>query len=198
LTYDLFFVFSVSEKVNFVSFLTKVTSIRLTGTLVAAVGLALSIYDAGGLYQADVVSSSGGILILVACAMRLGIVPIYQPHLSYSQTKTGLVTMLRFTSIFTVLPILCRIPLTSLSPDIATALSIFSGFASFFALLAGCFQRIPIKKILLYNCHSQYGICLYSERTTTSFHNLGCIHDFIEPAFFFCSIQIQGRSKHCW
>lgn len=136
---DLFFVFSVSEKVNFVSFLTKVTSIRLTGTLVAAVGLALSIYDAGGLYQADVVSSSGGILILVACAMRLGIVPIYQPHLSYSQTKTGLVTMLRFTSIFTVLPILCRIPLTSLSPDIATALSIFSGFAAFFCAFGWLF-----------------------------------------------------------
>ena len=138
---DLYIIFSVSEKGNFVNFLTTVTSIRLTGTLVAAVGLALSIYDSGGMYRADVVSSSGGIVILIACAMRLGIVPIYQPHLDNAETKTGLVTMLRFTSIFTVLPILCRIPLLSLSPDIAAALSIFSGFTAFFCSLGWLFTK---------------------------------------------------------
>ena len=132
---DLFFIFSISEKGNFVNFLTTVTSIRLTGTLVAAVGLALSIYNAGGLYQADVVSSSGGVVVLIACALRLGIVPIYQPHMDYSETKNGLVTILHLTSIFTVLPILCRIPLSSLSPEIAAVLSVFSGFAAFFCSL---------------------------------------------------------------
>lgn len=144
---DLLFLLSISGQASFVELLSTMTAIRLTGTFLAAIGLAVSMKDSGGTYQADLISSAGGVIILIACALRLGIVPIYQPYMEMPNSQVGLGIVLRLVSVVTVLPVLCRIPLTSLSPDIATALSVFAGFSALICSLGWILSKNPAHRI---------------------------------------------------
>ncbi len=122
---DFLFLLSTSGQAGFLQLLRTTISIRLTGTFLAAVGLAVSMQQ-----PAETVSFAGGVIMLVACALRLGIVPIYQPYMELEEAQIGLGTILRLVSVVSVLSVLSRIPVSYLSPDIAVALSIFSGFSA--------------------------------------------------------------------
>ncbi|MHC1771971.1 MAG: hypothetical protein AB9907_09590 [Flexilinea sp.] len=144
---DLLFLLSLSGKASFIELISTMTAIRLTGTFLAAVGLAVSMKDSGGTYQADLVSSAGGMIILIACALRLGIVPIHQSYMEMPKSQIGLGTVLRLVSVIMVLPVLCRIPLTSLSPVIAAALSVFAGFSALVCSLGWILSKNPVHRI---------------------------------------------------
>ena len=113
------------------SFLTAI-GIRFSGTLLAAASLALS-YSEIGKDSGAFISLHGGVFLLTACALRMGIVPISQPYTEMSASRVGLGTILRSVSILTVMPILSRIPLGALSP----AQRFILGLASAIAALAG-------------------------------------------------------------
>ena len=112
-------------------FLTAI-GVRFAGTLLAAASLALSnaeLENAPGAF----ISLKAGAYLLTACALRMGIFPISQPYSDVSRTRVGLGTMLRLVSVLTVMPILSRIPMGGLRPDLRFVL----GMASAFAALAG-------------------------------------------------------------
>ncbi len=103
--------------------------IRFIGTLLAAAALALSAADIE-LTGDNVVSPTGGIFLLIACALRMGILPITQPYTEMDDSRVGLGTMLRLVSLLTVMPILGRVPLVLLAPRVAVVLSIAVGIAA--------------------------------------------------------------------
>ncbi len=103
--------------------------VRFIGTMLAAAALALSASDIE-LTGDNVVSPTGGIVLLVACALRMGILPITQPYAEMDDNRVGLGTMLRLVSLLTVMPILGRVPLVLLAPRTAVILSIAVGIAS--------------------------------------------------------------------
>lgn len=109
---------------------------RLTGTLLAATSLAMSALptaqSASGMISTstEFISEAGGVVLLIACSLRLGLIPIHQPYAQMDEAHIGLGSMLRLASILTVLPILSRIPLALLAPQLAVFLSLFVGFAA--------------------------------------------------------------------
>ena len=110
------------------SFMTAVGA-RFIGTLLAASSLALSSSElsSGG---APFISPDAAPFLLLACALRMGILPISQPYSEMSSSRVGLGTMLRLVSVLTVMPVLSRIPYSAIGPDIKALLSIAGGFAS--------------------------------------------------------------------
>lgn len=109
-------------------FLTAI-GVRFVGTLMAGASLALS-YSELGRNSGAFVSLKGGTYLLTACALRMGIFPISQPYTEMSETRVGLGTMLRLVSVLTVMPVLSRIPLGGLRPDMRFVLGLASGVAA--------------------------------------------------------------------
>lgn len=109
-------------------FLTAI-GVRFVGTLLAAASLALS-YSELGRNSGAFVSLKGGTYLLTACALRMGIFPISQPYTEMPETRVGLGTMLRLVSVLTVMPVLSRIPLGGLRPDMRFILGLASGVAA--------------------------------------------------------------------
>ena len=103
--------------------------VRFAGTLLAAASLALSDAELGNTPGAFI-SLKAGAYLLTACALRMGIFPISQPYSEMSRTRVGLGTMLRLVSVLTVMPILSRIPMGGLRPDLRFVLGVASAFAS--------------------------------------------------------------------
>lgn len=103
--------------------------VRFAGTLLAAASLALSDAELGNTPGAFI-SLKAGAYLLTACALRMGIFPISQPYSEMSKTRVGLGTMLRLVSVLTVMPVLSRIPMGGLRPDLRFVLGVASAFAS--------------------------------------------------------------------
>lgn len=106
--------------------------IRFIGTLLAASCLSLSNAELGP-DSGAFISLRAGAFLLTACALRMGILPISQPYGEMADSRVGLGTMLRLVSILTVMPVLSRIPLGGLRPDLRSLL----GVAAIIASLAG-------------------------------------------------------------
>ncbi len=103
--------------------------IRFIGTIMAAASLAYSMSDpdlSGRIF----ITPAAGAFLLVACALRMGILPISQPYSDVSVSRVGLGTMLRLVSALTVMPVLSRTPLLVMSLDMNTLLSLAGGVAS--------------------------------------------------------------------
>lgn len=110
------------------TFLTAV-GVRFTGTLLAVACYSLSNAEGDGNTGAFI-SLRAGVYLMIACAFRMGIIPISQPYSDKTQTRVGLGTMLRLASVLTVLPVLSRIPMGGLNPHVRTILGLASSFAS--------------------------------------------------------------------
>jgi hypothetical protein len=78
------------------------------------------------------ISPQGGLLLLAAAGLRLGVLPIHLPYSSESSLRRGLGTMLRLISAAASLVLLARIPETSLASPLTPVLLIFSGIAAIF------------------------------------------------------------------
>ena len=104
-------------------------AVRFVGTILAASSLAYSSADPG-LSGEMFISSRAGIFLMLSCGLRMGILPISQPYSEMSSSRVGLGTMLRLVSVLTVMPVLSRIPMTAVSPNLAIILSLAGGFAS--------------------------------------------------------------------
>ncbi|MBR6088384.1 MAG: hypothetical protein IKP86_00525, partial [Anaerolineaceae bacterium] len=109
-------------------FLTAV-GVRFIGTLLAASSLALSNSELPKGVEAFITPHAGAYLV-TACALRMGIIPVSQPYGEMSESRVGLGTMLRLVSALTVIPVLCRIPMSGMRPDLVTLLIIAGGFAA--------------------------------------------------------------------
>ena len=110
------------------SFLSAV-GVRFIGTLLAASSLALSNSESPSDFQ-GFISLNGGAYLFTACALRMGIMPVSQPYSEMSDSRVGLGTMLRLVSVLTVMPVMSRIPLSGLRPDLVVLLFIAGTFAS--------------------------------------------------------------------
>lgn len=110
------------------SFLSAV-GVRFIGTLLAASSLGLSSSESPSDFQAFI-SLNGGAYLFTACALRMGIMPVSQPYSEMSDSRVGLGTMLRLVSVLTVMPVMSRIPLSGLRPDLVVLLFIAGTFAS--------------------------------------------------------------------
>lgn len=110
------------------SFLSAV-GVRFVGTLLAASSLALSISESPSDFHAFI-SLNGGAYLFTACALRMGIMPVSQPYSEMSDSRAGLGTMLRLVSVLTVMPVMSRIPLSGLRPNLVVLLFIAGSFAS--------------------------------------------------------------------
>lgn len=104
-------------------------AVRFAGTILAASSLAYSSADPD-LTAGMFISDRAGIFLMLACGLRMGILPISQPYAEMSSSRVGLGTMLRLVSVLTVMPVLSRIPMTAVGLDAAAILSIAGGFAS--------------------------------------------------------------------
>jgi len=109
-------------------FLTAI-GVRFVGTLMAAASLALS-YSELGRNSGNFISLRAGAYLFTACALRIGIIPISQPYTEMSASRVGLGTMLRLVSVLTVMPVLSRVPLGGLRPNLRLILSLASTIAS--------------------------------------------------------------------
>ena len=110
------------------SFLSAV-GVRFVGTLLAASSLALSISESPSDFHAFI-SLNGGAYLFTACALRMGIMPVSQPYSEMSDSRAGLGMMLRLVSVLTVMPVMSRIPLSGLQPNLVVLLFIAGSFAS--------------------------------------------------------------------
>lgn len=110
------------------SFLSAV-GVRFVGTLLAAASLALSISESPSDFHAFI-SLNGGAYLFTACALRMGIMPVSQPYSEMSDSRAGLGMMLRLVSVLTVMPVMSRIPLSGLQPNLVVLLFIAGSFAS--------------------------------------------------------------------
>jgi len=110
------------------NFLTAI-GIRFLGTILAASSLAFSTAFSVPESRMFIIPSAAGFL-LVACALRMGIIPISQPYSDVSTSRVGLGAMLRLVSVLTVMPVLSRIPMMEMSLHMLTVLSVFGAFAS--------------------------------------------------------------------
>lgn len=70
------------------------------------------------------ISQTGAVILLIACVLRIGFFPIDQPYTKMVDQFSALGSMLRITSMILVLPILGRISLSLLAPDLAVILRI--------------------------------------------------------------------------
>ena len=109
-------------------FLTAI-GIRFLGTMLAVLSVC---YSAADLSEgiSVYISPKGGVILLLACALRMGILPLSQPYGEMDTSRVGLGTMLRLMSILTVMPVLSRIPMTALSLQTVHLLSLIGAFAS--------------------------------------------------------------------
>ena len=103
--------------------------IRFVGTILAAASFAYSSADQGTGGRMFI-SERAGLSLMLACALRMGILPISQPYSEMSESRVGLGTMLRIVSVLTVMPVLNRIPPAAVSPSLAIVLGIVGGLAS--------------------------------------------------------------------
>lgn len=107
----------------------RALGVRFFGTVLASASMAYSVAEpeaAEGLF----VSAHAGVFLMLACALRIGIFPISQPYSEMSSSRVGLGTMLRLVSALTVIPVMSRVPLVELSPNMGILLSITGGLAS--------------------------------------------------------------------
>ncbi len=128
--------------------------IRFIGTILAYSGLALSSAgaDAG---SRMFISEEAAIWLLLACALRMGILPISQPYSEMSTSRIGLGTMLRLVSILTTVPVLSRIPMTAIDPN----LGIFLNAAGIFASLTGAVGWLLSENAFTGNTYAALSIC---------------------------------------
>ena len=103
--------------------------IRFLGTILAAASIAYSSAVSDPSERIFITPAAGGFL-LVACALRMGILPISQPYSDVSVSRVGLGTMLRLVSVLTVMPVLSRTPLLVMSLNMNTLLSLAGALAS--------------------------------------------------------------------
>ena len=110
------------------SFLTAIF-VRSIGTMLAILAVC---YSAADLSEgvSVYISPAGGRILLLGCALRMGILPLSQPYGEMDTSRVGLGTMLRLMSILTVMPVLSRTPMSALSLQTVHLLSIFGGAAS--------------------------------------------------------------------
>ena len=107
----------------------RALGVRFLGTVLASASFAYSMSDPAsseGLF----ISARAGVFLMLACALRMGIFPISQPYSEMDSSRVGLGTMLRLVSALTVIPVMSRIPLIEMSPDLGIFLSMAGGFAS--------------------------------------------------------------------
>ena len=128
--------------------------IRFVGTLMAAASLALSNSELGTASGAFI-SLNGGAYLLTACALRMGIMPVSQPYGQMDSSRVGLGTMLRLVSVLTVMPIMSRIPLGGLRPD----LRFFLGVAAVLSGLTGAVGWILSENSFIGISYAALGIC---------------------------------------
>ena len=134
-------------------FLTAI-GVRFAGTLLAAASLALSNAELGK-DSGAFVSLRAGSYLLTACAFRMGIFPISQPYTEMPENRVGLGTMLRLVSVLTVMPVLSRIPLGGLRPDMRFIL----GLASAGAALTGAVGWLLSNNSFSGISYAALGIC---------------------------------------
>lgn len=101
--------------------------VRFMGTLLAAVSLA---HSSAQPENSGIIAPESGFFLLLACALRMGIIPISQPYAEMNRSRVGLGTMLRLVSALTVMPVLSRIPYSSLNPNTVFLLNAAGGFAA--------------------------------------------------------------------
>lgn len=128
--------------------------IRFVGTLMAAASLALSNSELGTASGAFI-SLNGGAYLLTACALRMGIMPVSQPYGQMDSSRVGLGTMLRLVSVLTVMPIMSRIPLGGLRPDLRFLL----GVAAILSGLTGAVGWILSENSFIGISYAALGIC---------------------------------------
>ncbi len=128
--------------------------VRFIGTLMAAASLALSNSELGSVSGAFI-SLKGGAYLLTACAFRMGIMPISQPYGQMDISRVGLGTMLRLVSILTVMPVMSRIPLGGLRPDMRFLL----GLAAVSSGLAGAVGWLLSENSFAGISYAAMGIC---------------------------------------
>ncbi len=128
--------------------------IRFFGTILAYSSLALSnadINSGAGMF----VSARAGIWLLLACALRMGILPISQPYSEMSVSRIGLGTMLRLTSILTTIPVLSRIPMDAIDPNLRILLNL----AAIAASLTGAVGWLLSENTFTGNSYAALSIC---------------------------------------
>ncbi len=128
--------------------------IRFIGTILAYSGLALSSADTDPGSRVFI-SAGAGIWLLLACALRMGILPISQPYSEMSSSRIGLGTMLRLVSVLTTIPVLSRIPMIEMNPN----LGIFLNIAGIFASLTGAVGWLLSENSFRGNTYAALSIC---------------------------------------
>ena len=125
--------------------------IRFIGTILAYSGLAMSSASEIGLF----ISEKAAAWLLLACALRMGILPISQPYSEMSSSRIGLGTMLRLVSVLTTIPVLSRIPMNAISPNLGILLNITGLTAS----LTGAIGWILSENSFSGNTYAALSIC---------------------------------------
>ena len=128
--------------------------VRFIGTLLAASSLALSISESPEDFS-SFISIKGGAYLFTACALRMGILPMTQPYSEPSNSRVGLGTTLRLVSILTVMPVLSRLPLSGLRPD----LIIFLKLSSILASLTGAVGWLLSENSITGNTFASMALC---------------------------------------
>ena len=125
--------------------------IRFIGTILAYSSMALSSSSGTGMF----VSTRGSIWLLLACALRMGILPVSQPYSEMSVSRIGLGTMLRLISVQTTIPVLSRIPVEAMDPN----LNIFLNIAGITAALTGAVGWLLSENAFAGNTYAVLSIC---------------------------------------
>ncbi len=128
--------------------------IRFIGTILAYSALAMSSADTlseTGMF----VSAAAGVWLLLACALRMGILPISQPYSEMSSSRIGLGTMLRLVSVLTTIPVLSRIPMETMDPNLGILLNI----AGITAALIGAVGWLLSENSFTGNTYAALSIC---------------------------------------
>lgn len=130
---------------------------RMIGTLIAAVSIAVSLSEketGGG-------GSGSSIILLTACALRMGILPLSELYADADTEEIGLYTMLRLVSVLTVMPILSRVSLPMEDAHLLRILS-YPAFLSVFVGALGWFLSADASRGNTYAAMSICGMSYYS------------------------------------
>ena len=100
---------------------------RATGTMVL---LWATISNTSSGFNVEAAAPNAGIFLLIAAALRIGVLPLHLPYPSESALRRGFGTVLRMVSASSSLILLTRIPAQSISSSLASVLLLLVSFAA--------------------------------------------------------------------
>jgi hypothetical protein len=122
-----------------------VFAIRLLGTMLVVWGMVVSRGRGGGAMTLANVQPDVGVYLLLAAALRLGVLPLYLTQAMGTRFRRGLGTMVRVTAPAVSLVLLSRLPPEVVPPSLATILLVFTTLAAGYGGLFWLLQENEIR-----------------------------------------------------